>query len=296
MKKQYSLSYTKRTELGGKETNEDRYFVYDRTIDKKPGTKMRYFIIADGVGKSSRNFSAAEEAIAEVRKYLNPLTHAKVSTGKIIDTVRTAIISANERILQANIARHGENIDNYDSTTLDVCIVHNRYFQVAHVGDSRVYVLYKDGQFKKITKDENKAQILFEKGKIKTEDEQKVHSSGGHLLNSVGAEKDFSPTVYEPILLESIAVILAGTDGFYKGSTEKEKEDTLLKYYHSAQFKRDGKKALDSVLQELFSLTDNSGMIQICMALNNIKDASIAHKNLINDNRTAILCKYTGGN
>lgn len=102
-------------------------------------------------------------------------------------------------------------------TTISAAVFYKDYLTIAHVGDSRVYLLRK-GNLKQITKDHTFVQMLVDRGEI-TAEEAKEHPLKNALLQAVGTDALFEVEIKTLKLIPSDAVLLC-TDGLHSHLTE----------------------------------------------------------------------------
>ena len=112
-------------------------------------------------------------------------------------------------------------------TTLVVLVVTESQIKWAHIGDSRLYRFYDNGDKYERTRDHSMVQILKDMGEI-TEADMRHHEDRNKLLRVMGAEwstKNFDlSAVLERGESQSFALM---TDGFWEYVYEKEMEETL---------------------------------------------------------------------
>jgi PPM family protein phosphatase len=123
------------TDVGGRKTNEDAFHMAEQH-DAKLAARGRLYVVADGTGgqDGGRTASAwAAEVVAE-----NYYDNASDDLG---ESLRTAIKSAHQALI-----RLAEEVTSWRhmSTTLVALIVKGRDYWVAHVGDSRLYLVRGD--------------------------------------------------------------------------------------------------------------------------------------------------------
>jgi len=154
-----------------REGNEDALLIRDSV-----------YAVADGMG----GHLAGEVASATA---LEPVEHldGKVfqDATQAVTALRDAVVAANERV--SKLAK-----DNPDyrgmGTTLTAALVEGRRLHVAHVGDSRAYLL-RDGQFSQLTDDHTLVQHLIDEGEI-TREEAAHHPQRSVVTRAIGVSED----------------------------------------------------------------------------------------------------------
>jgi serine/threonine protein phosphatase PrpC len=153
-----------------------------------------FFIVADGMGGHAAGEVASAMAVETVRKSLedaNPeidaFKRAPTDSGRrgIVQLLQSAVLSAHQAVFQ-----RGQNEADKAGmgTTLDVVLVAGPEAFVAHVGDSRTY-LVRDGRSSQITTDHTVAEVLVIEGKLTIEEAQ-VSPLRTILVNAIGVSAD----------------------------------------------------------------------------------------------------------
>jgi serine/threonine protein phosphatase PrpC len=153
-----------------------------------------FFIVADGMGGHAAGEVASAMAVDTVRKTLEAARN-KIESFKrtptdagrrdLVQLLQSAVLSAHQAVFQrgqveADKAGMG--------TTLDVVLIAGPEAFVAHVGDSRTY-LVRDGRSSQITTDHTVAEVLVIEGKLTIEEAQ-VSPLRTILVNAIGVSAD----------------------------------------------------------------------------------------------------------
>jgi protein phosphatase len=168
--------------------NEDNYFV-----------QAPLFVLADGMGGAQAGEVASEIAIEAFRGGL--------PDGTVEDSLVAVIEDAN-----AKVHEKASEVPEYRGmgTTCTVAYVADEEVVLAHVGDSRAYLL-RDGELTKLTRDHSLVGELVDRGKV-TEEEALTHPQRSVITRAVGPE----PTVKvdaERIAARAGDVFLLCSDG-----------------------------------------------------------------------------------
>lgn len=137
------------TDIGQvRQGNEDAFLVADSIV-----------AVADGMGGHLAGevaSAAALEPVADLDGRVFP------DAQQAVDALRSAVVEANRRVLQM-----AEDEPTYRGmgTTLTTALVEGRRLHIAHVGDSRAYLL-RDGELRQLTDDHTLVQHLIDEGQI----------------------------------------------------------------------------------------------------------------------------------
>jgi serine/threonine protein phosphatase PrpC len=153
-----------------------------------------FFIVADGMGGHAAGEVASAMAVDTVRKTLEGASNeidtfkrAPTDAGRrgIVQLLQSAVLSAHQAVFQ----RGQHEADKAGmGTTLDVVLIAGPEAFVAHVGDSRTY-LVRDGRSSQITTDHTVAEVLVIEGKLTIEEAQ-VSPLRTILVNAIGVSAD----------------------------------------------------------------------------------------------------------
>jgi serine/threonine protein phosphatase PrpC len=153
-----------------------------------------FFIVADGMGGHAAGEVASAMAVDTVRKTLEgarkeieTFKRAPTDAGRrgIVQLLQSAVLSAHQAVFQ----RGQHEADKAGmGTTLDVVLIAGPEAFVAHVGDSRTY-LVRDGRSSQITTDHTVAEVLVIEGKLTIEEAQ-VSPLRTILVNAIGVSAD----------------------------------------------------------------------------------------------------------
>ena len=135
------------------------------------------FFVADGMGGHAGGDIAS--AIASQRIALSDSQHDTVHDA--VTALETGILQANE-MLSATVLEHRE-LEGM-GTTFSGILLHEDKVVVAHIGDSRIY-LVREGKVQQITKDHTFVQKLVDLGRI-TPEEALIHPRRNVLMRVLG--------------------------------------------------------------------------------------------------------------
>ncbi|MFZ2537968.1 MAG: Stp1/IreP family PP2C-type Ser/Thr phosphatase [Oscillospiraceae bacterium] len=208
------------TDIGLKrETNQDVFYTH------KFSEQVGFAIVCDGMGGQNGGNVASEMACQTI-------SHRLMESNNIVsmsdDEIKSLVISATS----------GANIEVYKTsniepgykgmgTTVVIAVVSNKKAYIAHIGDSRVYLL-REGKLHQLTRDHSVVQELLEQGKI-SQDEAKVHPNKNMITRAVGVNLTVDIDYLE-VLLGQESKLLLCSDGLTNMVSDQIIEKTLRKY------------------------------------------------------------------
>jgi len=189
--------------------NEDSAF-----MDPKQG----FFIVADGMGGHAAGEVASAMAVETVKKTLESArgeidsfkkSPSDAGRRQLVQLLQNAVLQAHQAVYQ-----RGQNEQDKAGmgTTLDVVLVAGAEAFVAHVGDSRTY-LVRDAKSSQITTDHTVAEVLVIEGKLTIEEAQ-VSPLRTILVNAIGVSADVGVEMAHVTLKRSDKILLC-SDGLH---------------------------------------------------------------------------------
>jgi serine/threonine protein phosphatase PrpC len=153
-----------------------------------------FFIVADGMGghaagevASKMAVEAVTEALQEARDEIGKFARGPTDQGRrsLVSALENAVRQAHQSVFQRGAA---ETDKQGMGTTLDVVLIAGSEAFVAHVGDSRTY-LVRDHRAAQITTDHTVAEVLVIEGKLSIEEAQ-ISPLRTILVNAIGVAPD----------------------------------------------------------------------------------------------------------
>ncbi len=189
-------------------TNQDSFAV---ALERDSGL----VIVADGMGGHRAGDTASKMAIKSI---------VDDCKGKGPEEIRRAIDNANHEILCKGMS---EDACAGMGTTIVLCMIYKDKGYIAHVGDSRAYLLHK-GDLTRLTRDHSLVEELISHGEI-TAEEAQHHPMKNIITMALGVEERIKPTFTE-ISLQKGDCLLLCSDGFSNVVPEDVMKETLLNH------------------------------------------------------------------
>jgi serine/threonine protein phosphatase PrpC/CRP-like cAMP-binding protein len=199
-----TLRFSASTDVGRlRDHNEDNYLV-DR--------KLGLFIVADGMGGHAAGEVASALAVRIIHEELRKERETIEAAGAASRGSRT-IVNLLEHAVQRACARiHEEARADAQKrgmgTTLSALMIVGSYGFIAHVGDSRIYLL-RDGRIQQVTEDHTVFNELVKRGKLTREQIEKVAQKNA-ITRAVG--------VYERVEVDTLSIEVLPGDQFLLAS------------------------------------------------------------------------------
>lgn len=235
-----------RTDTGRKRhSNEDQYLIaalskalqieqtsLDQTDVQFGHPQGHLFLVADGCGGHAGGDKASELAVHSIEQFIVKTLNwcAQLRPGGATDALlgefQKALVHANDRVLREGSRQpqlHGM------ATTLTLAYFLERILFVAHVGDSRCYLL-RNGLLYRLTRDHTMVAEMVRRGVLKPEDA--AHHAYRHVVTNVvgGADPGIHVELHK-LSLEAGDSLLLCSDGL----TEMVSDEEILNILITAQ-------------------------------------------------------------
>lgn len=173
--------------------NEDALFAITTALSNdEANMPFGIYIVADGMGGHRHGEIASHVAVRAmgshiIGKLYMPLfsLHPAPPSGSIQEIMRDGVQEAHHAILKE--AEGG-------GTTLTAVLIRGEQMTIAHVGDSRAYMLSPEGELESLTRDHSLVERLVELGQISTEEASR-HPQRNVLYRALGQGEPFEADV-----------------------------------------------------------------------------------------------------
>lgn len=159
-------------------SNQDAYF----TGELSDGSV--FAVVCDGMGGANAGNIASESAVKIISEYILKSYRTNMGSSDLEKMLINAISSANIEIYDMSLK--SPELSGM-GTTVVVSVMRGNTAVIAHVGDSRAYLINDD--IKQLTRDHSVVQSLVEKGEL-TPNEAKVHPRKNVITRALGAEEN----------------------------------------------------------------------------------------------------------
>lgn len=169
-----------KSDIGLKRTSNQDCFDYFNTSEN-----LIWAVVCDGMGGVNGGDVASNLAVKSVRETLVQNYTEDLSQDDIENLLKKAIQKANFDIF--TMAQNDNNLSGMGTTIVLVAVFYDK-IHVAHVGDSRAYLISQNN-IKQLTTDHSVVQEMINEGEI-THEEAKCHPNKNIITRALGISKN----------------------------------------------------------------------------------------------------------
>ena len=184
-----------------RENNQDAY-----AVGELPG-EVAWAVVCDGMGGAAGGNIASALAVKVISDKITSSYNEKMRDSSIKNLLDSAITAANIEVYDMAYSR--PDLKGMGTTVVAV-VVRDNVAHIAHAGDSRAYLVNKDG-VEQITVDHSLVQNLVDRGEI-TKEEAEHHPNKNVITRALGVDKRIDVDFSEVDMYENETLILC-TDG-----------------------------------------------------------------------------------
>lgn len=164
-------------------------------------------VVCDGMGGANGGNIASQMAVEQITHQLSSACREHISSNSVKNILVPAVLNANTSIYE--YAQKDPELSGM-GTTVVLAMVAEQTLYIAHVGDSRAYLLSKNG-IEQITKDHSMVQEMVDRGEI-TEKQARVHPRKNIITRALGVGPKVDVDYYE-LPFPQDDILLLCTDG-----------------------------------------------------------------------------------
>lgn len=221
------ISFGQATDVGMMRTNnQDSVYSFvatGRSAEQRPDFGL--FIVADGMGGHHDGEKASALAARIMAAYVTNHIYMPILNGDH-DADRVPITEAMIAAVQKSNAEVIIKVPDGGTTLTAVSIIGDLAY-VAHVGDSRIYLITKDG-IEQVTRDHSLVQRLIELDQL-TREEANVHPQKNVLYRALGQSENLEVDALTRRLPPNARLMLC-SDGLWNMVSEQEIIDIVMKH------------------------------------------------------------------
>ena len=177
---------------------------------------VAWAVVCDGMGGASGGNIASQTALESMVEDIQNNFRTDMSANSLMLLLKTAVFNANTKVYEkakGNPALSGMG------TTVVAAILRDESLYLAHVGDSRAYLINSD-KIRQVTKDHSVVQNMIEQGRL-SEKQARSHPDKNIITRALGVE-DKVDVDYTELDLEPGDRLLLCTDGLTNMVEDKE--------------------------------------------------------------------------
>lgn len=184
-----------------RENNQDAYAVGELPDE------VAWAVVCDGMGGAAGGNIASALAVKVISDKITSSYNEKMRDSSIKNLLDSAITAANIEVYDMAYSR--PDLKGMGTTVVAV-VVRDNVAHIAHAGDSRAYLVNKDG-VEQITVDHSLVQNLVDRGEI-TKEEAEHHPNKNVITRALGVDKRIDVDFSEIYMQENETLVLC-TDG-----------------------------------------------------------------------------------
>lgn len=195
-----NIHFFAKSDIGRVRTANEDYF-----LNEKISENEYLFVVADGMGGHQAGDVASKMASETFFETYRALRKKGIPIQAALEQSVRRANSVVFRKAAADIEKRGMG------TTFSALVIAGMKAAIAHVGDSRIYLIRKH-RIKRLTTDHSFVEKLVEEGRISA-DEARDHPQKNVLYMSLGARESFTPEMLADIGLEDGDALVMCSDG-----------------------------------------------------------------------------------
>jgi protein phosphatase len=193
--------------------------------------ELNLAVLSDGMGGEAHGEVASQMAAESVAEYCvqaaqdpstPPVAEIRPELEEHTNRLVSAVVAANQKIFDT--AQKNSTHKGMGATVVAVW-VNDQRMSLAHVGDSRAYLL-RSGELQQLTEDHSLVAEQVRRGII-TQQQADTSENASVLLRAMGIEQEVQVDADEHLLMEGDIVLLC-SDGLTRMVTEPEIASTML--------------------------------------------------------------------
>lgn len=224
------MKITGMTDIGSVRSRNEDAFDYGELAD---GTC--WAVVCDGMGGVHGGKVASAAAIETVKEKICKCYNPSMTVSSLENLLLSSITTANVHVFDRGI--YDNNLKGM-GTTIVCALVKNEEACIAHVGDSRAYIIRND-TIEQITKDHSLVQEMLDKGQI-TKEEFENNPIKNIITRAMGVDEDIDID-FDYASIGKDDVLLLCTDGL-SGLVSPSR---LLEIYQTTDFESLAQKYID---------------------------------------------------
>lgn len=196
------MNITGKTDIGRlRRANQDAF-----CCGELPGNAV-YAVVCDGMGGANGGDIASSNAVKIIKDYVESSYREDMNSNSVKALLQSSMCGANVRL--HDIARTIPSLSGMGTTAVAV-IVSENIAHIAHLGDSRAYLI-RGGEITQITKDHSVVQSMVDCGQI-TKEQARNHPRKNVITRALGIKSEIEAEYNEIDFFEDDKLLIC-SDG-----------------------------------------------------------------------------------
>ena len=213
------------TDIGNVRRNNEDRILAEIVAYGSTAVSTALLLVADGLGGHEGGEMASTLARDTLREIIaEPIATGAASRAAISKLLAGALKLANERIFAAGSESPGSG---RPGTTMTACVLSPDRFDIAHVGDSRAYLITPQDAMQ-LTDDDSIVADAVRQGLI-TEEQARDSPYRNQLTRSIGTAEHVDPSIYHSPIMRGDVILLC-SDGLSEYISPEEMHQGVLKH------------------------------------------------------------------
>lgn len=169
---------------------------------------VAWAVVCDGMGGAAGGNVASSTSVRMISHAINECYRSGMKATSVYNMLESGVAGANACLY--DMAQNDESLSGM-GTTCVAAIVEKDKIYVAHVGDSRAYIVSADGKLTQLTRDHSMVQDLVESGEL-TPEEAKNFPGKNIITRAIGVDSRVAVDFVESDFAQGDILVLC-TDG-----------------------------------------------------------------------------------
>lgn len=206
------MRITAKTDIGMvRQSNQDSYLAGEMADG------VAWAVVCDGMGGAAGGNVASSTAVKMISHTIDECYREGMKASSIYNMLESAIAGANAYLY--DMAKKDDSLNGMGTTCVTAIVTSDKVY-VAHVGDSRAYIVSANGTLRQLTRDHSMVQDLLERGTL-TADEAKSFPGKNIITRAIGVDSRVAVDFLEEDYADGDILLLC-TDGLTNYVSDEE--------------------------------------------------------------------------
>lgn len=183
---------------------------------------VAWAVVCDGMGGAAGGSVASTTSVRIISHMINECYRDGMKPSSVYNMLESGIAGANASLFE--MAQKDDSLTGMGTTCVAAIVVQSKAY-VAHVGDSRAYLISNNGEICQLTRDHSMVQDLVENGSI-TADEAKTFPGKNIITRAIGVDSRVDVDFIEYDFDEGDTLLIC-TDGLTNFVSDEQIVDSI---------------------------------------------------------------------